>query len=334
MAAVTTVQPPPWSIQIEFVEGCNLRCGFCGIRNIREKGGPDDLSGPYKYMDPADLERIASNIAALGWPSRIELAVHGEPTKHPEFYDLVAILRAYLPKNSLMLTTNGIPLLDGDLVANVNRALDAGLNCVAIDDYRPHRVAPLIRESADRIRGDVLEYPDEKRGNPNLRRKPTERVVSLVQDISQATEGTHSNLWNHAGSASPATDDMIDERCAKPYRELTIRHDGNVAICCDDWTGKYAVANAVETGLDATWQHPRFIAARKALLNGRHGLTPCAGCNHRTLRNGILPFSGTKTTLPPMTEEDWRHIAEAVAEPEYAPPIRRPIPVAIRPTST
>ena len=30
-------QDPPNAIQVEFVEGCNLACSFCGIQYIREK---------------------------------------------------------------------------------------------------------------------------------------------------------------------------------------------------------------------------------------------------------------------------------------------------------
>ncbi len=330
MVEVTVTQPPPFCIQLEFVEGCNLRCGFCGIRNIREKGDKENLSGPYKYMDPNHLEKIASNIAGLQWNSRIEIAVHGEPTKHPQFYEMVETIRSYLPKNSIMLTTNGIPLLEGDIVTNLNRALNAGLNCIAVDDYRPHRVAPHIRENIDSIQALVVEYPEDKRGNPNLRRKAHERVVSIVKDISQAESGTHSNLWNHAGSASPPDYSRIDQRCAKPFRELTIRWDSNVAICCDDWTGKYAIGNAYETTLNTIWQHERFIAARKALMNGRHGITPCAGCNHSTYRNGLLPFNkGKKAQLPPITEHDWNIIQEAVNELEYTQHTRREIPVAL-----
>jgi len=325
----------PFSIQVEFVEGCNLRCGFCGIRNIRPKGDKDNRSGPYKFMSIETATALAQQIEASGWPSRIEFAMHGEPTMHPNLYELVGIFRSLLPKNSLMMTSNGVPLLEGDIVKNINQLFDYGLNCLAIDDYRPHVVAPKVRSSASDIRANIYEYPEIREETPNKRRKPTERVVLLVEDISAADDGTHSNLWNHAGSAFEASDEFIDRACAKPFRELSVRWDGNVAICCDDWTGKYAVGNINDVGAQSIWNHPRMQSARKVLLRGRHGLTPCAGCTHRTYRNGLLPFNGQKKygdreSYPLPTEKDWEIIDDAVAEIEYSPPVRREIPVALR----
>ena len=40
-------QDPPNAIQVEFVEGCNLACSFCGIQSIRENeaDGPNNIHG-------------------------------------------------------------------------------------------------------------------------------------------------------------------------------------------------------------------------------------------------------------------------------------------------
>lgn len=31
------LQERPFSIQVEFTEGCNRGCGFCGLRGMRER---------------------------------------------------------------------------------------------------------------------------------------------------------------------------------------------------------------------------------------------------------------------------------------------------------
>ena len=38
-------QSPPFCIQIELTEGCNLACSFCGIAHIRdnEYNGPENI---------------------------------------------------------------------------------------------------------------------------------------------------------------------------------------------------------------------------------------------------------------------------------------------------
>ena len=50
------MQEPPFCIQFELTEGCNLACSFCGIQGIRDNGahGPSNTTGknskPYKFM--------------------------------------------------------------------------------------------------------------------------------------------------------------------------------------------------------------------------------------------------------------------------------------------
>lgn len=306
-------QPAPFAVQVEATEGCNLRCGFCGVRGIREQGTPGNLSGPYRFMKWSTAGSLARQLAALQWNVRIEFAMHGEPTMHPDLPGLVSLFRKHQPKAPIMVTTNGLPMLehpDGPH-GYLDRLYAAGVNVVALDDYRPHRVAPVVRDYPG---ADVVEYPADPAGNPHARRKPGARVLSIVADISQTDAGTHSFLGNHAGAAAPPTDVAHGKRCAKPFRELAVRWDGNVAICCNDWRADYQVANVVDDGLAEVWQHPRFQAARRHLVRGdRAALQPCAGCDHLSYRVGLLPDKKGQVTLPEPSPDDAKLVAEANA---------------------
>jgi radical SAM protein with 4Fe4S-binding SPASM domain len=316
-------QDPPFAIQLEATEGCNLRCGFCGIRGIREKGTTGALSGPYSFMDPATASLVAAQAADWGWRPRVEFAMHGEPTLHPDLPGLVAAVRWHLPVAQVMVTTNGLPMLDhpGGVAGALDALFAAGVNVVALDDYRPHRVAPAVRQ----YRGaDVREYPTDPTANPHQRHPRGTRLVAIVADISQATEGTHATLGNHAGAAAPPTAAAHGKRCAKPFRELSIRWDGSVAICCNDWRGDYAIGNVHKLGLDGVWQHPRMHAARRFLVRGdRAALEPCAGCDHTSYRVGLLPDKKGRVTLPEPTEADRALVAGAAADPVLTPVVLR-----------
>ena len=138
-------QPPPFCIQVELTEGCNLACSFCGIAGIRDNGanGPKDIRGknshPYKFLSLANAKVLAEKIVEARqehkWNPRIEMAMHGEPTMNPEYKEIVQTLREHLPTTHLQMTTNGGGLLRGDLSENIDDLMKAGLNVLLLDVF-------------------------------------------------------------------------------------------------------------------------------------------------------------------------------------------------------
>ena len=313
---MTYRQAPPFSMQIEATEGCNLRCGFCGIRGIREKGTTGELSGPFHFMTVTTARSLASQLRQMDWNCRLEFAMHGEPTMNPDLPEIIHEFRAARPRSSIMVTTNGIPMLKS-LKARVHELFAAGVNTIAVDDYAPHRVAPALRELMP-----VIEYPADRNGNPHVRFHG-QRVV-IVADIAQAETGTHATLNNHAGSAAPPTDRMVTKVCTLPFRELSVRFDGSIALCCNDWRGQYRVGDAAD--LDAAWHGPEMTAARRLLLHeGRRDITPCAGCDYRGTRVGLLPQpdGGGKDELGPVTDADRAVARDLSRAPTLTPVVLR-----------
>src|SRR5205085_7127638 len=209
---------------------------------------------------------IALSIADSRWSSRIELAMHGEPTLNPHHVDLIRILREHLPDNQIMLTSNGSGLLRGNPVERITDLMEAGLNILALDDYKTVNIVPRIRQRRAEIPYPVYDYPgDGLDYSPHRRRSITTHAVIIIQDISEATAGSHADLNNHCGLGAPLDYSMKNARCAKPFRELSIRWDGNIAICCNDWSGQYRIGNVLDAPIDEIWQSQRFTAARRKL---------------------------------------------------------------------
>jgi len=88
-------QGNPYCIQVELSEGCNLRCSFCGLNGIRGK------ENNYKFMTLETAERVASDMKEYGWNSRVEFAMHGEPTMNPHFVEIIAIFRKHFERKSV-----------------------------------------------------------------------------------------------------------------------------------------------------------------------------------------------------------------------------------------
>jgi MoaA/NifB/PqqE/SkfB family radical SAM enzyme len=319
------IQEPPNAVQIELVEGCNLRCTFCGLSGIRGK------DNAYKYMEAATLSSLCRQMTACGWNPRVEFAMHGEPTMHPDFVKMVGVARASSPDWSIMMTSNGGGLLRKPGPAHhVGALFGAGLNVLALDDYEGANIVSKIRAALrdERNHGGTAEftayeYPKQREGNPHVRRRPGDRHLVFVQDIGSAKEGTHSQLNNHAGSGAPPLEEPMEARCAKPFRELSVRWDGSVAVCCNDWRGVYQCGNVVRDGLDAVWNGPAMGAARQMLYHANRDFGPCRGCDAVSYRVGLLPDKFGLETLPRPGAQTLKDIKTALAGEPYARAVLR-----------
>lgn len=293
-------QEPPFCIQVELTEGCNLHCKFCGIQGIRSKAG-----SPFYFMTPAVAERIAVGVMDLGWTSRIEFAMHGEPTLNPNLAEIVTIFRRHLRHNQLMITSNGGGLCI-DSVRRITELFDNGLNILALDDYHTANLVPKIREQLIHSTIRLYDYPDDGLEFSPHRRWPSRtRAVVFVKDLEEAAQGSHAKIYNHAGVGGPPNQKAKGKRCVNPFRELGVQYDGTVAACCQMFRNEVEVGNVVSATLGEIWNGEKFQAFRRILYAGRRDLVDaCAGCDWTGSRLGLLPDKLGKATLEPPTQED------------------------------
>ncbi len=326
------VQSNPYCVQVELTEGCNLRCSFCGLNGIRGK------KTNFKFMTVDSATDIAQGIAAeQGWNPRIEFAMHGEPTMNPNYEEIVSIFREALPKAYLLMESNGGGLVGG-AAKKIMGLFNAGLSCLALDEYQDITLVPKIQaQLAEALRVDSLKnvktvntaaihlyfYPASgPEGNPH-QRSSKKRLV-FISPIDLSTAGTHATLSNHAGSGGPRNDKAQGKRCAKPFREMNFRWDGSMAICCNDWRGTYVIGKVPDKGVGELWHDPRMYAARRKLYQGERDFGPCDGCDALSYRPGLLPDPRGKIDLEPANAADDAIIEAAMAEPPLTEPVIRP----------
>lgn len=317
-------QEPPNAVQIELVEGCNLRCAVCGLNGIRGK------DNDYKAMKSDVLASAITQMVELEWNPRLEFAMHGEPSMHPDFNAMIFTARQSGPRFQIMMTSNGGGFLSKP--GPKQKVLDffeAGGNVLAFDDYENANLVPKIRKALEGLdleeRGiKTYEYPSEGDGNPHRRGPVSERKLVFIQDLITASKGTHSHVNNHAGAGGPPNDKGEGKRCAKPFRELSIRWDGSVAVCCNDWRGLYQCGNVVTDGLDEVWNGRAMGAARVKLYHRERDFGPCKGCDAMSHRVGLLPDKLGKEELPKPDAGVKRDIAAALAKGPLTKPVLRP----------
>lgn len=314
-------QEAPFAVQYTVVEGCPARCSFCSLNGIRGK------EHNYKYMTEETLSSVTTQMVEAGWNPRCEWAGQGEPSMHPQLVDMVKLFRKCAPRYQLMMTSNGAGLLQKPgPVDTIGQLFEAGLNVLVLDDYEGLNWVPRIREALQNSQWQQFDYPTDRTASPHARRKSTFHGIIYVQDITKATKGVHSHINNHAGEGAPpvnADHPSQHQRCAKPFREMTVRWDGNVAICCNTFRGRYKCGNIVNDGLEAVWNGPRFDAARRHLILGKRDFKPCQGCDALSYRVGLLPDKKGKVTLPKPSVKSDSYIKEAIAGAPYTAAVIR-----------
>lgn len=305
-------QEAPFSIQIELTTGCNLQCSFCGINGFQEKPNKG-----LKFMTVENAEHIAESIAFTGWNSRLEFAMHGEPTMNPNWIEIIGIFHKHLPKNQIMLTGNGGGIVKSrEIHKSVLGFFQAGGTILALDEYERVNFINKIKAGIDEFDLDeqgisVYQYPEEKAGNPHQRSK--KKYVSFISPINLNDKGTHAMLNNHCGSGGDIDNSQSNALCAKPFRELSINSDGSVNLCCNDFIGEYTCGNVLDTDIETLWNNKYFHSARKFLMDRqREAIRPCRGCNAKSYRVGLLPDKKGKVELEKPTEDDLEICLEAL----------------------
>lgn len=280
----------PFCVQIEFTQGCNRDCEFCGTRGIEKK---------IHYTTPQTISHIAGLLKKFGYEGRILLAGHGEPTLNPEAAKLVGILRANLPSAHISMFTNGYAVLKNPEL--MHRLFAAGLDSLMFDEYSDNAIFNKVMnlEGLSRYTVDVL-----RKGTALFDRKKKKRVV-IAPPIEQGERRMNRKLCNHCGAGMPPMKQPLEKKCSIIFRDFFIRYDGNVAICCNDFRGEYYVCNILNCRtFEEAYYHPRLEAARRRLMQNDRRFYPCSICDVTPLRPGLLPDKQGKLMMPLPTAED------------------------------
>lgn len=283
----------PNIIQIETVQGCNRRCRFCGTMGMEKK---------FHFAERKTIVHTCKLIRAAGLNCRILLAGHGEPTIHPHLAEIISDIRHILPKNTIHLFTNGTVIEKKESM--VLALFEAGLNDLVFDEYSDHRVGEFVRSSPV---CKIFPIVEQRAGVPLFADKSSKRKrICIVPPIDGEGNTMNRKICNHCGAGQPPTEKPLKSLCSIIFRDMFVRWDGNIAICCNDFRGEYFVTNIHKhKSLHEVYFHQRLEAARRLIMaKERNKIFPCSICDEKPSRPGLLPDSSGKTVMRKPTATD------------------------------
>lgn len=285
-----SMQSRPWSVQVEFVQGCDRLCPFCGLNAIR------DAPGSLRLMTMDTLDTAMRGFAALCPDARFEVAMHGEPLLHPKRLAMLSRMRRWVPRAQIQVTTNGA-WLKANMRERVPLLFAAGVDFIVLDTYEPDRRHLQVQAWRCVDVFTVLDFYKDcvsAKLSPwhNHGRKLRNTVIVMDDLAARNGEVKSRTIVNHAGS-NPQAPPLAAPRkatCTNPFREMSVCWNGDVCACCMDWKHEQVVGNVNQDNVRDIWLGDRFEAVRAMLSAKDRGMAPCVRCDRNAgARSGLLP---------------------------------------------
>ena len=206
---------------------------------------PHSMGFPNKknYMKVHLAEILAKELSYYKWDGVISVSGYGEPLLHPNIGD---IIKAFTSKGiSTRLITSGDRILNGKFTAEEIDNWD--LLSIKIDCYDG-------QDDVNKI-NKILK---------NL--KTYKRITTGPTEISNRA----GYLWFAKKYKSP---------CYQPSLKSIVDWNGNVYVCCEDWSKETSFGNIYEQSFSSVWLSEELHDIRIKLQNGIRTFSTCKNCN-------------------------------------------------------
>lgn len=226
------------NLEINVTNSCNRVCDNC-------PHSVEDYEYQYGRADLSLFNTLAAQLIEKNYNGSIVLCGFGEPTMYKHLALAVEILSA--TNANIELITNG-ELLNRD---NVAELFSVGLSVLNISVYEEsflehaHQLVAGLKEDQWLIR----DRYSEKQAVVNR--------IEIFKDIKTTDRSTP---------------------CWLPAYKMLLDHNGDVMLCCNDWTRSTVFGNIFETNVWDIWTE-KMQAKRLELLEGKNITGVCTNCN-------------------------------------------------------
>jgi len=264
----------------------------CGIHSIRGK------ERNWRFLSVELADKISKELNEwMPNGKRIEFSLQGEPLLNPEANNIFSTFRKNYPKCQMLTYSNGIELfVDGEVSLEfIKSKFDSGLNYLIIDIYE--KTPEFWKEKLEELDIPIRELHEDG-FNPWLYRGPEKKGIILIDNHNEEmwSKTNLRKLNNQAGNMpikmqekyGLKIDKPLNKRCVNVFRELVIKYDGAVSLCCMNWQRKNLIGNIQQNSIKELWQSDKFDAIRQLLYDKKRLFEPCNKCSHQGSRVGLL----------------------------------------------
>ncbi|MBI4831369.1 MAG: radical SAM protein [Candidatus Lindowbacteria bacterium] len=275
---------PPFFINVEPTNACNLACRICALDGSRAKG----------VMEWPLFENIIEQAARAG-VTEIRLFLAGEPLLHKN----IGAMISHVGERGMIscVHTNAALLSEGRAIELIRSGLD-------IISFSFHGDTPEAYERVhvgarfDEALRNILRFLEIKRELNSVKpysilqmakRSQNGAPAAILRDFKRRFEGLPLDQFRLISPhtwAGQKTDFPHDPRgtyyfpCHSPWQSVSIAWDGRVLGCCGDLNGVMPLADIREQSLSDIWLIGPILSMRRKLGSGQvDGLPLCRQCD-------------------------------------------------------
>lgn len=298
----------PLSIYIDPCNLCNFKCSFCPTAH---KGL---LKSAQRPMGMMSMDLFKKTVDGIKFPEKIK-ALHlfkdGEPLLHEDIIEMIRYAKSKQIAEKVELTTNGSLLTDSLIESLVDSGLDIiRVSIEHVDDAGYKRITKTFSDY-EQIRSHVRKLFDCKKA-------ASSEMLVFVKitnvDLSESEKqkfqadfgaycdhynfdeviGWSNGFHNVIKTSDKSIDGLfsLNKRrivCPEPFKTMVVNFNGDVSVCCADWSMGIKVGNTNEEALSAVWSGDKLKALRMMHVDGRRKeIKVCSDCQ---FVEGVDPIS-------------------------------------------
>ena len=247
--------PLPTEIEISESGTCNRSCSFCP-RSAK------DFVDKKEFITNELHEKLCKELQDLNYKGTIRYSGFVEPMLDKNIYNLINMVRRFLPDSNIEMVTNGDPLN----LKRLEKLFQSGLNRILISAYDG-------KEDADRLE-DLCKSANLSSDQYIVRH----RYYSEEKDFG-ITLSNRSGLMENAEFKIKSLAEPLKNPCYIPSYTFFLDYQGDVLMCPHDWGKKVVLGNLNKTNLLDIWFSKKSMQIRKMLNKSNRNFTPCNVCD-------------------------------------------------------
>lgn len=237
-------------LEIETFNRCNGECAFCPVNKHL------DPRPPVRMTDELFIS-IMDQLRDLEYKGQVSFYSNNEAFLDQRMPGFIKAAREKLPQANLHISTNGL-VLTPELYKSVIDNLDE----LHVNNYSNDFTWRLA----------ILDLMELSCSRPDW----WEKTVFFMR-YQQETMTSRGGQAPNKQDLKPAA--TLKVGCMYPSRQMVVRPDGKLSLCCNDALGTLTLGDLSKQTLEEAWYSPAHQAAMEKILVGRDDFPICRQCD-------------------------------------------------------